>query len=76
VYLIIELNPKLDIKILREKREKRKLYPAVNRVAIFLARLLAFSALSSERFLRTNPSPLQAEHTPEPPQSSQSLSSI
>jgi hypothetical protein len=70
------LNAKLKtLKNLDEKRDK-KMYPAVNRVAIFLARLLAFSALSSERFLRTNPSPLQAEHTPEPPQSSQSLSSI
>lgn len=42
----------------------------MNRVAIFFAANLARSALSSDSFFSTNPSPLHSEHKPEPPQSS------
>ena len=43
---------------------------------MFLACDLALSALSSDRFLSTNPSPLHSEHIPEPPQSSQTFTLI
>lgn len=43
------------------------------RVAIFFAVSLALSALSSDSFFNTNPSPLHSEHIPEPSQSSQVL---
>lgn len=46
-------------------------YPAVYRVAMFFAAILALSALSSDSFLSTNPSPLHSAQIPEPPQSSQ-----
>ena len=58
------------------ERESMKEYPAVYRVAIFFAVNLAFSALSSDNFLSTNPSPLHSEHMPEPPQSSQTFVGI
>ena len=52
------------------------MYPAVYRVAIFFAVNLALSALASDSFLSTNPSPLHSEHMPEPPQSSQIFKGI
>lgn len=55
------------------ERERERTYPAVYRVAIFFAVSLALSALSSDIFLNTNPSPLHSEHIPEPSQSSHVL---
>lgn len=41
------------------------------RVAASFASILALAALSSDKFLSTNPSPLHSEQMPEPAQSSQ-----
>nr|GMD71261.1 hypothetical protein Iba_chr12eCG14230 [Ipomoea batatas] len=47
------------------------IYPAVYLVAAFFDIILALSALSSDSFFGTNPSPLHSGQMPEPPQSSQ-----
>lgn len=53
-----------------ETQGELEIYAAVYLVAMFFAFSRAFSALSSDSFLSTNPSPLHSEHIPEPPQSS------
>lgn len=60
----------MQSKVTEGRESQSKMYPAVYRVAIFFAVNLALSALSSDSFLSTNPSPLHSEHIPEPPQSS------
>lgn len=63
-----------DIRDLVKRRSCVQMsYPAVYLVAAFAAIILAFSALLSDSFFSTKPSPLHSEQMPEPPQSSQSF---